>query len=232
MHFKRAIQRYGETPEPTTPYQKAAQVWDERLGTSRSQAKNWRLMAFGSLALSIGLAGALIWQGASSRVTPYVVEVDKLGGVQAIAPATEPYQPTDAQIAYHLSRFVRDVRSLSIDPIVVRRNWLEAYDFTTDRAAQTLNEFARAADPFKSVGERTVSVEVTSVVRASPESFQIKWTEQSWKQGSRERTERWTGILTVVVQQPRSADTLRKNPLGIYIHGLDWSRELNVGEAQ
>lgn len=231
MGFKRAPQRYGATPEAVTPYQKAAQVWDERLGTSRVQAKNWRLMAVGNLALSIGLAGALIWQGATSRVTPYVVEVDNLGGVQAIAPALEPYQPTDAQIAFHLARFVRDVRSLSIDPIVVRRNWLEAYDFTTDRAAQTLNEFARAADPFKSVGERTVSVEVTSVVRASPDSFQIKWTEQSWKQGSRERTERWTGILSVVVQQPRSADTLRKNPLGIYIHGLDWSRELNAGEA-
>ncbi len=232
MRFKRAPQRYGETPEPATPYQKAAQVWDDRLGTARVQAKNWRLMAFGCLALSMALAGALIWQGTISRVTPYVVEVDKLGGVQAVAPALQPYQPTDAQIAFHLARFIRDVRSLSIDPIVVRRNWLEAYDFATDRAAQTLNEFARAADPFKSVGERTVSVEVTSVVRASPDSFQIKWIEQSWKQGSRERTERWTGILSVVIQQPRSADTLRKNPLGIYVHGLDWSRELNVGETQ
>ena len=231
MRFKRSIPRYGETPEPVTPYQKAAQVWDERLGAARMQARNWRLMAFGSLVLSIGLAAGVVWQGATSRVTPYVIEVDKLGGVQAVAPAVHPYQPTDAQIAYDLARFVRNVRSLSIDPIVVRKNWLEAYDFATDRAAQTLNEFARAADPFKAVGERTVSVEVTSVVRASPDSFQVKWTEQSWKQGSRERTERWTGILSIVIQQPRNVETLRKNPLGIYVHGLDWSRELNPGET-
>jgi type IV secretion system protein TrbF len=231
MRFKRSIPRYGDTPEPATPYQKAAQVWDDRLGAARMQARNWRLMAFGSLVLSIGLAAGVVWQSATSRVTPYVIEVDKLGGVQAVAPAVHPYKPTDAQIAYDLARFVRNVRSLSIDPIVVRKNWLEAYDFATDRAAQTLNEFARAADPFKSVGERTVSVEVTSVVRASPDSFQVKWTEQSWKQGNRERTERWTGILSVVIQQPRNVETLRKNPLGIYVHGLDWSRELNPGET-
>lgn len=30
-------------------YQKAAQIWDERIGSARAQAKNWRLMAFGSL---------------------------------------------------------------------------------------------------------------------------------------------------------------------------------------
>ena len=47
MTFKRAGLRYGETPEPVTPYQKAAQVWDERIGSARVQAHNWRLMALG-----------------------------------------------------------------------------------------------------------------------------------------------------------------------------------------
>ena len=54
--FKRPSVRYGRTPEPETPYQKAAQVWDERIGSARVQAKNWRLMAFGCLLLSCGLA--------------------------------------------------------------------------------------------------------------------------------------------------------------------------------
>ena len=39
-------------------------------------------------------------------------------------------------------------------------------------------------------------------------------------------TERWSAILTVVVQPPRDADTLRKNPLGIYINAINWSKEL------
>jgi type IV secretion system protein VirB5 len=28
------------------------------------------------------------------------------------------------------------------------------------------------------------------------------------------------------VQPPRDADTLRKNPLGIYINAINWSKEL------
>ena len=61
MRFKRAVQRYGRTPEPDTPYQRAGQLWDERIGSARVQARNWRLMAFGGLFLTTGLSGALVW---------------------------------------------------------------------------------------------------------------------------------------------------------------------------
>jgi len=231
MQFRRSAQRYGQTPEPTTPYQKAAQVWDERLGSARVQAYNWRRMAFGSLALSVVLAGGLIKIASESRVTPYVVEVDKLGAAQSVGPAERDWTPNDAEIAWHLGRFVQDVRGLPLDPVVLRRNWLEAYDYATDRAAATLNDFARQYDPFKAVGEHTVSVEVTSIVRASPESFQVKWTEQSFRDGSPERTERWTGLFSISIRRPTSAEALRKNPIGLFIRGFDWSRELNPGET-
>ena len=100
MKFRRALQRYGRTPEPETPYQRAGQLWDERIGSARAQAKNWRLMAFGGLFLTTGLSGALVWQSMQSRVVPYVVEVDALGQAQAVAPAAKDYRPTDPQIAW------------------------------------------------------------------------------------------------------------------------------------
>jgi len=232
MLFRRANQRYGQTPEPVTPYQRAAQVWDDRLGSARTQARNWRAMAFGSLALSIALAGGLIKLSAESRVTPYVVEVDKLGQAVTVGPAEREWTPTDPEIAWHLARFVQDVRALPLDPIVLRHNWLEAYDYAGERAASTLNDFARQRDPFKAVGERTVSVEVTSVVRASRDSFQVKWSEQAFRNGALERTERWTGLFSIVIRRLTTADALRKNPIGLFVAGFDWSRELNPGETQ
>ena len=167
--FRRPSVRYGRTPEPETPYQKAAQVWDERIGSARVQAKNWRLMAFGSLILSGCLAGGLVWQSVRGTITPWVVEIDKLGQAQAIAPASADYQPADPQIAYHLARFIEDVRGLPADPIMLRQQWLRAYDFTTDRGAVALNEYARTNDPFANLGKIQISVEVSSVIRASPE---------------------------------------------------------------
>jgi len=230
MSFRRSGQRYGQTPEPVTPYHKAAQVWDERIGSARVQARNWRLIAFSCLLLAAGAAAALVWQSAQSRITPYVVEVDTRGQVRAVGPAAVRYEPTDAQIAYHLAKFVRNVRALSIDPIVVRRNWLAAYDYATARAATVLNEHARETDPFGAIGKRTVAVKVISVVRASDDSFEVRWREETYRDGSLVRTDRYGGIFTVVIEPPRTEEALRKNPLGIYVHNFAWSRELNPGE--
>ena len=223
--FRRPSIRYGTTPEPVTPYQKAAQVWDDRLGSARVQARNWRLMAIGCLVLSAGLSTALVWQSTRSSVVPYVVEVDNLGAAQAIAPALAEYRPTDPQIAWHLARFIENVRQVPADPIVLRQSWLRAYDFTTDRGAVALNDHARVNDPFARVGPTQVSVEVSSVIRASDTSFRVAWIERRYENGQLAATERWTAILNVVLQPPRDAERLRANPLGVYVHAINWSRE-------
>ena len=224
--FKRPSTHYGRTPEPETPYQKAAQVWDERIGSARVQARNWRLMAFGCLILSAGFAAALVWHSGRGTIVPWVVQVDNLGQAQAVAPAVADYRPTDPQIAWHLARFVEQVRSIPADAIIVRQNWLRAYDFTTDRGAMALNDYARSNDPFTRVGKSQVAVDVSSVIRASPESFRVAWTERRYQDGALAETSRWTAILTVVVQPPRDTEKLRANPLGIYVNAINWSREL------
>jgi type IV secretion system protein VirB5 len=183
-------------------------------------------MAFGLLALSAGFAAALVWETARGTVVPWVVQVDRLGQAQAVAPAQAGYTPTDPQIAWYLARFIEEVRSISDDPIVVRQNWLRAYDFTTSAGAGALNEYARANDPFAKIGKQQIAVDVSSVIRASPSSFRVEWVEHRYQDGALADTERWTAILTVVVQTPTSADALRKNPLGIYINAINWSREL------
>ena len=75
-----------------------------------------------------------------------------------------------------------------------------------------------------------MSVQVTSVVRASDKSFQVKWTETIFERGAQAGTSRWTAILTIATKAPANADVLRRNPLGIYIDAIDWSRELD-GDA-
>ena len=226
MIFKRSRLDYGKSEAPVSPYQKAAQVWDMRLGSARVQAKNWRLMAFGSLGLAMGMAIELALMASTSRVTPYVVEVERDGGVHAVAPALETYEPSDAQIANELVHFIENVRGISTDPVVVKQNWLKAYDYATDRAAQTLNDYARENDPFAKIGSRSVTVEIASVVRASPSSFQLRWREKAFENGAVSGVTNFTAVLTIISKPPHDAVTLRANPLGIYINAINWANEL------
>ena len=224
--FKRPSIRYGKAVDPETPYQRAAQAWDDRIGSARIQARNWRLIAFGCLAVSAGLAGGLVWQGARGTITPWIVEVDKLGQAQTVAPANADYRPSDPQIAFHLARFIEQVRSIPADPVIVRENWLRAYDFTTDRGAMALSDYARTNDPFANVGRIQIATEISSVIRASPDSFRVAWVERRYQDGSLAATERWSAILTITVQPPRDPERLKKNPLGVYVNAINWSKEL------
>jgi type IV secretion system protein TrbF len=204
--FRRSSLRYGQSPEPVTPYQRAAQVWDERIGSARVQAKNWRLACLGALLLSTGLG---------------------VGEAQAVAPANADYRPTDPQIAFHLARFIENVRSIPADPIVLRQNWLRAYDFTTDRGGQALNDTARGNDPFAQIGKIQIAADVSSVIRASPDSFRVAWTERRYSQGTLAETSRWSAILGIVVDTPHTPEALAKNPLGVFVHDINWSKELS-----
>lgn len=219
--------RLGATPIPETPYQRAGQAWDDRIGGARAQAANWRLMALGLLGVCSGLSVGLVWMSARGTVIPWVVEVDRLGQAQASAPAVQGYRPTDPMIAWTLARFIEDVRGLSADPVVLGEGWRRAYDFTNDAGATALSDYARGADPFAQIGKAQVSVEVTSVVRASPDSFRVAWTERRYVGGQLASTERWSGILTLVLTPPRTPEGLRKNPLGIFIRSISWSKEFS-----
>jgi type IV secretion system protein VirB5 len=226
MMFRRSTVRYGATPEPETPYQRAAQAWDDRIGSARVQARSWRLACFGALLMSTGLAAGLVWQSARGTVVPWVVQVDRLGQAQAVAPAVADYRPTDPQIAWHLARFIEQVRRIPADAVVLRSDWLDAYKFVTDKGALALNDYARTSDPFAKVGKTQIAVEVASVVRASNSSFRIAWVERQYVDNALAATERWSAILTVVVQPPTDSERLRGNPLGIYVHAFNWTKEL------
>lgn len=121
-------------------------------------------MAFGSLVLSAGFAAALVWQSVQGTVVPWWCRSTISARRKPSAPATADFRPTDPQIAWHLGRFIEQVRSIPADPIIVRQNWLRAYEWTTDRGAGALNDYARTNDPFTKVDKQQIAVDVSSVI--------------------------------------------------------------------
>lgn len=213
---------------PITPYQRAAEEWDNRIGTARVQAKNWRIMALCLVGICAILAAGLIYQSSKSRVVPYVVQVNAEGLVQAAGPAVQSkYVPSKAVLQYFLSQFVTYVRSIPLDPVVAKNHWLAAYGYLRQGAANTLSEIALKEQPLQKVGRETVAVQIKSVVLLSAETFQVRWEESTFNQeGSFAGTRNMTGLFTVEVAPPSDEKTLKVNPLGLYIRHFSWSQEV------
>jgi hypothetical protein len=87
-----------------------------------------------------------------------------------------------------------------------RRCELIARARSTDKGALALGDYARNNDPFSKVGKTQVSVEIASVIRASDDSFRVEWVGRRYVDDALAPTERWSAILTIVVQMPTDAE--------------------------
>lgn len=199
------------------------------MGNAVVQARNWRLATFATLVfVALPSVLGMVYLGAQPKAVPHIVEVAPDGSAayrgQAGVSWSE-YQPGEASVKYHLSRFVHDTRMISADRAVVKRNWLDAYNLVTQSAANTLNEYARQHDPFQRALKERVSVQVLSMVQMSEKSWQIDWKESSWgKRGEPRGEEFWRGIFRIVLKKPDSAEKLAANPIGLYIDEFHWSK--------
>jgi len=223
MHpFFKPKRPLSAAPE-ATPYQRAGQVWDERMGLSLAHARNWRRIAFANLALAAFLGAGWWAQSRQAVVRPFVVEVSEWGETQKITALDGRYEPTSAQISHALATWIRQVRSKPTDPVVIRQNWLSAYDLLTPKAAFFLNAWAQSHDPFAEVGREAVEVAVLSVVRRSERSFDLQWRETRFVGGQQAGQARWRALITVRLQPPKTEAELMKNPLGIRIEDVSWT---------
>lgn len=221
--FRAPAQSMAAAP-PETPYRRAQQEWDARMGASVLSARTWRRVAFACLALMAALIAGLVIVALQQRTFVHVVEVDPQGQVLSVRVAEGRWSPTEAQTAYHIGRFVRLVRSLPTDGVVLRENWLEAYKFLTPQAAAQLTEIARQDDPFLSLGRVGRTVYIRSIIARSDDSYEVSWIERSTNDSGMNDGEAYSGVFTVTTRPPRNADEIAVNPLGLLISDFSWSR--------
>jgi type IV secretory pathway TrbF-like protein len=215
-----------------SPYLRAKRDWDERIGTSVNQARNWRFLAVGLMFISLTLSGLSIVQVTQNKVIPMVITVNENSGeALVLGKAGESvYKPGEAQIRYFLIQFVKFVRSVPSDPIVIKNNWLQAYKFLRSEAALTLNLITNddESGPLKKIGEETVAIQPISVLYVEgSKSYQARWSETVFdKNGDAIDTYTMTGLFTIESEPPTTEEAVLVNPLGIFIKSFQWNRDL------
>jgi type IV secretion system protein VirB5 len=197
--------------------------------------RNWQMMAFALVGLLAMVTLAYVRLAASSRVVPYVVEVDRLGQVVAVGTADQMRAPDQRLVASQLAQFLRAIRTVlpaaasAGQAEMVRRG----YSFVAPEAAAFLNDyFASPVNDPRVLGTRlTRQVDVTGVLRVpNSDVWRLQWTEteRSTQPGGPVRTTAWEGYVTIRLAPPTTAESIQDNPLGLYVTSVNWTQ---VGEG-
>ena len=215
-----------------SPYLRAKEEWDNRIGSTVVQAKNWRLACFGALSLSLLLSAGLIFQATQAKVIPVIVGIDKARGEPVVIgrAGERPYEPQLQEVKFFLSHFISLVRTVPKDPVLVKQNWRKAYAFLRQDAANLLNDITNKDEdsPLKRIGDQTQSIQVLSIVQVpGGDSFQARWEETVYaSNGNVEKHYIMNGVFTVTLDPPKDELSLSQNPLGLFIQSFQWNREL------
>jgi len=215
-----------------TPYLRAGREWDERIGSARVQAKNWRMAFVMSGALSALLMVGNLFQLTQQKLIPVVVTLNQeTGRPHVLGKVTNAhYEPQAQEVKYFLTQFIQKVRAVPDDSVLIKKNWLEAYSFLRRGAATALNQITNSdmESPLKKIGQQTVTFNIISVVAVSgTDSYQARWKEKVFdRNGALLQEYIMTGIFTLEFETPTDERTIYVNPLGIFIKSFQWNKEL------
>lgn len=218
------------------PYLAARRTWNDLLAGVVSSRQTWQVFGILSLLIALAGVGGMIQIGSQSKFVPYVVEVDKLGQAVAVAPAQRA-APADARVVQaSVASFISDARLVTPDVALQRKAVFRVYAMLApnDPATIKMNEWlggSAEASPFRRAAKETVSIDITTVLAQTPETWQVDWVETTRdRQGvMKGQPVRMRALLTVYVAEPSPSTTeeqMRNNPLGIYVRDFSWSRQL------
>lgn len=210
--------------------------FDSVFGDLAKGKRNWQLAFFGLLGVSGVMASGLVALATQSRITPYVVEVDRLGRAQAFGPAERLRTTDERVVTSQLAAFVRDLRTVAADQAVQADLVQRAYVFADQGAATFLNTYfaSPANDPRRLAKTMTRLAEVTSVLPLPgrtgtdglPSAWKVSWVETTMPRtdGGAPTVSAWEGYFGTRVVPPTTAERLTANPLGLYVTSVTWTQ--------
>lgn len=206
-------------------YVSGREEWLERYGSYIKRARQWQMVAMGSLVIAgISIIGNVI-QAGQSKVVPYIVEVDKLGRIAAVEPAAEASPTPTRVIQATLADFVTNWRTVSAD-LDLQKRLLDRLSFCVAGAAKgQMRQWFESNNPYSRAKEKLVQVHIKSLpAQVSTDSWRVEWEETTRNHaGAQLASETFQATLTIQLQPPTSDSQILRNPGGVYVTGMSSS---------
>ncbi len=223
-----------------TPFLNARRSFNTMNGQDQKSRRDWQIM--GTLGLLLGIAGiaANVYQASQSTYIPYVIQVDKLGQTAAVGAATYAGKVEPIVVQTFLAAFISNVRMVTPDTALQRQSIFNVYSMLApnDAATQKIGAYYAGEDePFKRAAKELVEIQITNApLPLTRDSWQLDWTETVRERTATKRpvTSRMRAVVQVYLVKPNrntTEENMRRNPIGIFVKDLTWSKQMDPLEA-
>ena len=225
--------RTGENPNP---YLSARRTWNDLMKAQVASRRSWEMIAILCLLITLASVGGIAYVGSQSKFIPFLYHVDTHGHATAIGPV-EMASPTDPRVlAAAIGDFIANARLVTVDAALQRKAVYRVYAMLSeqDPATGKMNQWMNGTEdsnPFTRAETETVTVEISTVLPQTPDTWEVTWLESVWDRKGEVKTPPvpMRALVTVYRAEPAATVTeeeLRRNPLSVYVRDFSWSKHL------
>lgn len=206
-----------------SPYLNGREEWLERYGSYISRAAQWRMAAFICLLITVVSISGNVIQASQVKTIPYIIEVDKLGNMGAVARADRASATPKRLIQAEIAKCVSDWRTVTAD-VELQQKMIERLSFFMAGSAKgVLRQWYEANNPYEiAKSGKLVHVEIKGLpLPVSSDSYRVEWVETVRSHaGVMLDAHTYEATVTIQINPPTADAVLLRNPGGVYITAL------------
>lgn len=219
----------AESSEGDSPFLRAREEWLERMGVVAQQASTWRLVSFLTICGCLLSLTLNIVQMQQAKITPYIVEVDKLGAAAAVRPLQDNGEVPKRLIQAEIVNVVTNWRTVTADLELQKKMLSKLAAYIGGSAKGTLREWFEVNNPYSRAEKLLVSVDVNAMpLPVSSNSWRVSWRETTRNHsGTTLDVTAYEATMSIAIAAPKDEMQVMANPGGVIVTGISFGKQLN-----
>lgn len=214
--------------EKYNPYYEALEDYQEKHADLIIGKRNWQRATFCLALIAIASMGMNAVQVTQTKHIPVIVQTDANTGTVIGSPFVidAARQPNEKEIQYFLWQVICKTRTIPLDPVIYRKNWLDAYKFLAPAAANKLSNWAKEEGQMELLDKKYASTLELKSYTPLPEqdnTYQVRWQETYYDANGKVASK--VIMNGFFVLQFEEVTDILVNPFGMEIKELTLSKE-------
>lgn len=224
--------RQFEKSTEKNPYLQSKALWNDMYGSLQIKLQNsYRVILILSFIIIFAFISLAVVAGeAKVKAIPFIIHGNEIVSSNSLMQVSNEKLKPQLSL-FFAKEFMRNARTVSVDSVVNSRNKISALSFASGDALTVLKEYFEKNNANIIAKESVKNIHITSVLRQSSHTIDIRWQEnwRSVRSGQLTQTKNYIAQLTYQYKTPSQNEIiLKNNPFGFYISYLSWSDDKKI----